>query len=529
MAEPSYRGGTCRRYEELKAHLSAAAAGGMVSESVRRGIGAASGQFDERVVQAIWQEQLLDAARLETCSGKSLRVIDPGKWNGEAGPDFLGAELEIGGRRMRGDVEIHVHSADWEKHLHHRDFEYNTVILHAFLRKSGTAKYDTLHNGAEIERVELEPVITPDFETACRSLSVDDYPLASRYRPGRCHPVLMQLGSDFAQDFFASAARERMEAKIARFAAQGAGESEDQVLYQAVMTAMGYKGGKTLFFLLAKRTPLAELADYLRGVASPELPVAIESVLLNVANLVPAAPTQGCASCAGQQPLDEDTQAHLNRLNRWWSELSGYYTDRIIPPTRRWFGSVRPVNFPTRRAAGVARLLANYDFRRGLLRAFTGVMEQSMQRNPQTSRDFKREIANLAMLFETEDDSYWSTRFTFGGKESTHKMQLIGEDRAASILFNALLPMLLLHARKQGNEALEAYLWRLFEHFPALPENATTKFMRQRLFADVQPPFMNFRFEKSNQALFQVFHDCCNNNALTCDDCVLYRCGTETG
>ena len=28
--------------------------------------------------------------------------------------------------------------------------------------------------------------------------------------------------------------------------------------------------------------------------------------------------------------------------------------------------------------------------------------------------------------------------------------------------------------------------------------------------------------ERTNQALFQIFHDCCNNNALTCDDCCFY-------
>lgn len=473
---------------------------------------------DERLVQAIWHEQLLRSDRLVTCSGKPVRVVEPGDWNGESGPDFRHAELEIDGRRIRGDVEIHLNAADWERHRHDRDFEYNSVVLHAFLWRDDTRAFDPLHNGGCVERIELASAIDPDLETVRRSLSGDDYPLHEREISAHCAALAAHNDENSMRRFFVAAGRERIEEKIARFAAHAHGETDDQVLYQAIMTAMGHKGGKTLFFLLAKRTPIEELKVYLKQVDYAQLATALEAMLLHVANLVPQVEAAGDGSCAGPA-LDAEAQTHLDQLHRWWSELAGYFEDRVIPPTRRWFGGIRPVNFPTRRIAGVARLLAGYEFRNGLLKRFADATLQSMARQPRTARDFKREIAQLSLIFSSQGDSFWSRRFTWTGKKSARAMQLIGDDRAASVFFNALLPMLLLHARRGGNAALEEYLWRIYEHFPALPENSVTRFMVRRLFGDTRPKWLDPKFEKWNQALIHVFHDCCNNNALTCDDC----------
>lgn len=519
---------THNRYQELKALLRGAAGIAETGDPLAQELP----QLDERLVQAIWHEQLIHADQLRTVTGKNVKVLDPGQWNGERGPDFRSADLEIAGERLRGDVEIHVHASDWQKHNHQSDFEYNRVILHVVLHIDDGAKCDVLHNGQKLERLELMPVLNPDLDTIRRSLSGEDFLYAERSEDASatCHHRVAGVDEELLREFFAEAGRQRLESKIARFAAQRAGESLDQVLYQAIMTAMGYKGGKTLFFLLAKRTPVEELKDYLRDVPLTELPIALESLLLHVANLAAPSvkkdskPTDMLDDGCGGSPLDVETLAYVNRLHQHWHQLAGYFQDRIIPPTRRWFGSVRPVNFPTRRIAGIARLLANFDFRLGLVESFSNRVRDAAARQPKSSRDFKREITQLSLLFAAEGDSYWATHYTFGGKPAAKPMQLIGEDRAMSVLYNALLPISILHAREQRDGALEKFIWRLHEHFPALPENAVTRFMRHRLFGSAGPPAgLNFRFEKHNQALFQVFHECCNNAALTCEDCIFAR------
>ena len=88
--------------------------------------------LSERHVQAIWYDAALRPGDLRTSGGAKVRVVDPGRWNLEAGPDFRDAVLEIGTdrRRVRGDVEIHVHAADWTSHGHIGDPEYANVVAH---------------------------------------------------------------------------------------------------------------------------------------------------------------------------------------------------------------------------------------------------------------------------------------------------------------------------------------------------------------------------------------------------------------
>lgn len=502
---------------------------------------------DERLVQAIWRERLLAPDGLIAADGRRVVVHDPGRWQTSgAGPDFRNADLEIGGRRLRGDVEIHVDSADWDRHRHSYDFEYNRVILHAFLRRTDDGATERLQSGETAPRLELGTALQPDLDTIQRSLSAEDLapppasedsgdapepsPTAGTESPEGttapaccgCRSRVSAVPADLMRRYLLSCARERMEDKAARYAAQTRLDPPDQVLYQAVMAGMGQRGGKTLYFLLAKRTPIAELARYLRDTSAPEIAGALESLLLHTANLATTA-----ARTDAEAP-DDATRAYLARATSHWDGLSTYFDDRIIPPTRRWFDGVRPQSFPGRRLAGVARWLADSDFRRGLLDSLLRRLAEARDRQPRTATEFRREIAALATLFEAAtagpdpEDAYWSRRYTLGGKPAARPMRLIGEDRSLSILYNALLPNALAAARTRGDRALEEFVWRLHENFPALPANAITRHMAARLFGPAGPPpaVADLRWEKSAQALLHVFHRCCDDATRTGADCL---------
>ena len=60
----------------------------------------------ERHVQALWYDGRLRPDGLRTVGGAPVRVLEPGVWNLERGPDFHKAVVEVGGRLLRGDVEI---------------------------------------------------------------------------------------------------------------------------------------------------------------------------------------------------------------------------------------------------------------------------------------------------------------------------------------------------------------------------------------------------------------------------------------
>ncbi|MBU6399268.1 MAG: DUF2851 family protein, partial [Verrucomicrobia bacterium] len=85
----------------------------------------------ERLLQQIWHHQRLRRDHLTTLDGHRVRVLHPGFWNREAGPDFRGAILQLdNGPARSGDVEIDRQTGGWHGHRHHQNPDYDQVILH---------------------------------------------------------------------------------------------------------------------------------------------------------------------------------------------------------------------------------------------------------------------------------------------------------------------------------------------------------------------------------------------------------------
>ena len=53
-----------------------------------------------------------------------------GEQNIDSGPDFCNAKIIIDGTQWYGNIEMHVFSSEWEKHVITHDPAYNNVILH---------------------------------------------------------------------------------------------------------------------------------------------------------------------------------------------------------------------------------------------------------------------------------------------------------------------------------------------------------------------------------------------------------------
>lgn len=487
------------------------------SARVRDGAGAArpAAHVDERLVQAIWSDQLLRGGELATASGKAVEVIEPGRWNTGAGPDFLDARVRIAGEVVEGDVEIHVQSADWKRHGHHQDFVYNRVILHVALVANDDRPHEESQNGGRIERLVLDGCLEPDLETIRSTINPADYPFGRPDDLGLCHEQFMRLPREQLVEFLLLAGRSRMEQKIARFAAQRATAPFPQVIYQALLTGQGFKASKTLYFLLSKRAPLAELMDYATDIDGEERVDFFLSVFLHVAQLLPP-PT-------GMLPgTDEETDAFRERMERLWKPVRPYLSDRLVPPTKRWFAGMRPAGFPTRRLAAAATLVSRLTDRQApLFERIRGVVASfdSASMTPKRLKAFWRSLAENLTVEGTSH--YFGTHFTLGGKKQAPQA-LLGEPAALSLLFNVFLPLLVLHAREMKNGALEGSAWDALQTFPALEENSVTRFMARRLFGDAPPESGLFKREIFQQSLFKVFSDCCSQNERTCEHCTFF-------
>jgi len=86
--------------------------------------------YHENLIQYIWEKQITNRSGLQTTCGKKITITAPGTLNKNDGPDFLNAEIDIGGLKWHGAVEVHIHAKDWYVHGHQQDPAYNQIILH---------------------------------------------------------------------------------------------------------------------------------------------------------------------------------------------------------------------------------------------------------------------------------------------------------------------------------------------------------------------------------------------------------------
>ena len=213
----------------------------------------------ERHVQAIWYDAALRPKRLTTRRGSEVRVVSPGEWNLEVGPDFRNAVLEVGAdrRRVVGDVEIHLCPSDWDFHRHGTDPNYRNVIAHVTWGCGPVP--DSLPPGTL--SIWLGRFVTADPSFAPEQIDLMAYPYARL--PSGVRPCEERIGHDpdLARQILSEAGRHRLLMKARRLSGRlcAAHGERRQVFYEEVMTALGYKKNQAQFRHVAERVPIREL------------------------------------------------------------------------------------------------------------------------------------------------------------------------------------------------------------------------------------------------------------------------------
>ena len=120
----------------------------------------------EIVIQKIWYGGHFSKHQLRTQSGKPLKLLNLGRWNKQEGPDFIEARVEIDGKQIAGDVEIHLYREAWYQHKHHLAERFSNVILHVYAFPPRQNNENTLNKyGKSIEELLLLPYLENDLES----------------------------------------------------------------------------------------------------------------------------------------------------------------------------------------------------------------------------------------------------------------------------------------------------------------------------------------------------------------------------
>lgn len=293
-------------------------------------------------VQCCWMSGELGAVG-ETVHHGPVRMLDFGVWNRVEGPDFLRAELELGGHRLRGDVVLTLRAEEWEE----RGFGCNKlcdgVLLHV-VAEPPPAGWFTRNS-----RHEEVPLLVLDASALRRALG---YPAPWSAEGLDCEPApLRGLLPGQLQALLLAAAARRMQLRRELFRCRAARLGEEQAWFECWAETLGYRVNKLAMRMLARRAPLRELR---------ELGDEAEAVLFGTAGFL--------ESMLPERAGDEARSYHRRVWDAWWPrrERYGLVSSRRIS----WaFSPVRPLNHPHRRVAALAVTAARWDELRPLMSA----------------------------------------------------------------------------------------------------------------------------------------------------------------
>ncbi|WP_243663777.1 DUF2851 family protein [Rhodothermus marinus] len=292
------------------------------------------GRPPEALLHDLWAHGLLAARPLRTTAGESVQILHPGEANPEAGPDFLDACLLIDGTRWYGAVELHIRSAEWTAHGHHRDPRYNSVILHVVLEADATTGRLRRADGTPLPELVLAPYLS-------RPLRELLYAFYRRPRlPLPCAPQWNAVPEAVRTSWLEALGWQRFRERAHNIRQRWQEVPPDQVLYELLLTALGYVPNAEPMRMLAERLPLAVLRT---------LPTAedVEAALLGAAGLLEDLHPD-------RLPTSERCEMLRARFARLQPELN------VAPmPTLLWQrGGLRPANRPERRLLQAATWLA---------------------------------------------------------------------------------------------------------------------------------------------------------------------------
>ena len=391
-------------------------------------------KIDEALVQKWWREQHFFDTQMEAIDRRAIRVLKPGIWNHNEGPDFMHAEIEIDGKLHIGDVEIHVRSSEWYAHKHHLNSRYNRVIVHAVLFNDDFNLRTRLQNGKRIPTVELlkwVAVDTGDLYDDANDTTTD----------GLCRITGKSLNIEVLKGVFESLGRERFLEKTESMRLLRTRLDFEQLLYEGIMEALGYERNSKALRELAQHVPFADFDQ--------KSELEIQAMLFGVAGLLPS---------QREIPLSPEVtdDPSIVALEALWR--ASEYAE--LPPrmtAARWRFTGRPLNHPVRRIAAMSQLI--HQCRGSLMMYFLPICEKAATADTKRAlQTIEKELRELLML---EPTGYWEKHSNFGSG-STRKIGLIGKGRAVDIIINKILPVAYIWAVEAESQQLQEAVLRLY-------------------------------------------------------------------
>lgn len=413
--------------------------------------------MNEALFQFIWQYSLYNPVGLATTDGEAVTVIHPGKINRHSGPDFEEARIRIGSTTFVGNVELHIHTSDWEKHGHQHDEAYQNIILHVVCHHAGNSnpRFPTLALGRHIPAHVLHQYTN----------------LIQTTQPIPCARQLHTIKPITLESWLNRLLAERWEQKLDEWKELLESTAGDwrNLLYWRMAANFGFKVNATPFLLMARSLPVNVLARHKGSLLQ------IEALLFGQAGML----------------HDKFTDEYPRQLQQEYFYLQQKYALTPISAHLWRFMRMRPPNFPTVRIAQFAALVHQS------LHLFAQIAEAAA-------------IAEIHPFLELQASNYWDNHYRFDEAQEEPAVKRLGASSIQNIIINTIAPIQFLYANYHGNMARqEAALQLLSSVKPE--ENNIIKLWKAT--------GMKMENAAQTQALLQLFNNYCSNKK--CLECAI--------
>lgn len=370
----------------------------------------------EEFLHYIWRYSLYDSSKLISTCGKPVKVVFPGRYNHDAGPDFLESRLYIDNVLWVGHVEIHVNAGDWYSHGHQDDPAYDPVILHVVNNPNKEVENSM---GVKIPALALN--ISSEYYEQYKSLmsELNPIPCGSRWRdfsPVKVESAIVSMGI--------SRMEERIESLSLSLAENRGGMKE--LFLQTISRGFGFGKNQNPMELLGKSIKPLWLEKHKGNLFQ------LESIFLGQSGFIPE---------RNKDPYLAATRSEYNYLKQKYN--------MVQPLGLRWkYLRMRPGNFPPLRIAQLCSFLIEKN----------NIIDESLKISKTCNPDD----------IPISPSSYWQTHYDIG-KETSGLVPTMGKSSKFLLMINCFFPLSSFYNFQKGDkEAFESWLDQL-ERLP--PEN----------------------------------------------------------
>ncbi|MCM8530117.1 MAG: DUF2851 family protein, partial [Lentisphaeraceae bacterium] len=399
-------------------------------------------RLSEKTIQMLWNQQDSLNEILFDSDGKSYKILKPGTWNREPGPDFKNALILKGQEKVQGDVEIHLQPENWNQHGHQYDPNYNKVSLHVVWDNPAKIKYPE-----NIPLIQLSNQTSVGLDKIWEMNNDYSYSKSQIHPPEECAKVMNKFSDSKLQKTFRAAGLARLQRKTERFTYLTSKYGFGNTLYIQIADALGYKSNRSPFTNLCKNLPIDELQKETNATTR-------KALLWGESELLPD---------YTQEEIHPELLQECKELWKLWWPLRKNGNKRI-----EWTrASLRPVNSPERRLAAFVLLLEKCHF------GFSQLIDSAKE-----LLDHPKELKKHFESFLTVEDQWQN--FCNHKTKLKKPMSLIGKSRQLDIIINVFIPALATSLKKNTGEM--NHLYNFYISLPKAQDNHVLDVGRHKFF-----------------------------------------------